>query len=240
MHVVSGSRSLKFVKNDMEATMGKHVYILRRPGILGAHGQPTNKTWNAPRIATRSIDELIGISKGLISDNILSEDEFGFLTSWFNANQHIIDVWPANVLMARINQIIEDRTVDHEERADLFRLLAEIVGHAKAGTDGMSHSTELPLTKPAPPVFFKNHRFCLTGKFVMGPRANHEFEIMDRGGLIQANVTNDTHYLVIGSMGSTDWLHSTFGRKIEKAAAMAEQGHSIALISEEHWADHLL
>ena len=88
--------------------------------------------------------------------------------------------------------------------------------------------------------FFKNQCFCLTGKFMMGPRANHEFEIKDRGGITHANVTEETNYLVIGSMGSTDWLHSTFGRKIEKAVSLAERGHPIALISEEHWADHLL
>lgn len=220
--------------------MGKRVYILRRPGKLGAHGQPSQSSWNAPRIATRSIDELIGISKGLISDQVLNEDEFGFLASWLNANQHVLDVWPANVLVARINQILEDRIVDQEERVDLFKLLAEIVGHAKNGGDGTNRSTTLPLTMPAPPVFFRNQYFCFTGKFVMGPRANHEFEIKDRGGITQANVTEETNYLVIGSMGSTDWLHSTYGRKIEKAVSLAEHGHPIALISEEHWADHLL
>lgn len=220
--------------------MGKQIYILRRPSALDAHGQPLNRLYTAPRIATRSIDELIGISKGLISDQVLNEDEFGFLASWLKANQHVLDVWPANVLASRITHILEDRVVDQEERVDLFRLLAEIVGQVKAGADGKNRSTALPLTKPAPPVFFKKQYFCLTGKFVMGPRANHEFEIKDRGGFTQGNVTEETNYLVIGSMGSVDWLHSTYGRKIEKAASMAERGHPIVLISEEHWADHLL
>lgn len=220
--------------------MGKHVYILRRPGKLGGHGQPINETWNAPRIATRSIDELIGISKGLISDHVINEEELGFLTSWLTANQHILDVWPANILAARINLILEDKIIDQEERKDLFTLLAEIVGYSQRGEDATNRSTTLPFTKPAPPVFFKNQCFCLTGKFVMGPRANHEFEIKDRGGTVHANVTNETNYLVIGSMSSSDWLHSTYGRKIEKAVILAERGHPIALISEEHWADHLL
>ncbi|MEK7784386.1 MAG: BRCT domain-containing protein [Chloroflexota bacterium] len=220
--------------------MGKQVYLLRRPGKLGTHGQPTSESWNAPRIATRSIDELIGISKGLISDHVLNEEELGFLTSWLNANQHVLDVWPANVLAARINLILEDKIIDQEEREDLFTLLAEIVGYAQRGADGTNRSTTLPFTKPAPPVFFKNQYFCLTGQFVMGPRANHEFEIKARGGITHVNVTEQTNYLVIGSMGSTDWLHSTYGRKIETAVSLAERGHPIALISEEHWADHLL
>ena len=220
--------------------MDKRVYILRRPSKLGAHGQPINHTWNASRLADRSIDELIGLCKGFTADGTISEDEVNYLTSWLNTNQHAIDVWPANAIIARINQILIDKIIDEEERADLFQLLAEVVGQAKNGGPAPNSSTSLPLTKPAPPVFFTNHRFCLTGKFVMGPRANHEFEIKERGGLIHANVTEETNYLIIGTLGSSDWLHSTYGRKIEKAVALAERGHQIALISEEHWADHLV
>jgi NAD-dependent DNA ligase len=215
--------------------MAKRIYVLRR---LDAHGQPTTP-YNAPRIADRSIDELIGICKGLIADQRLSEEEILFLTSWLNANQQASDVWPAKALIARINQILEDKLILEEERTDLFSLLAEIVGQAQDGA-ATNHSTTLPLTTPAPPVFFTGHRFCLTGRFVMGPRTNLECEIRERGGTILSTVTADTNYLVIGTIGSRDWLHSTHGRKIEKAMALAEQGHPIALISEEHWADHLL
>ena len=220
--------------------MDKRIYILRRPSKLGPHGQPTNHTWNAPRLADRSIDELIGLCKGFTADGRISEDEVNYLTSWLNTNQHAIDVWPANAIVARINQILVDKIIDPEERADLFQLLAEVVGQSKNNGPSPNSSTVLPLTKPAPPVFFTNQRFCLTGKFVMGPRANHEFEIKDRGGIIHANVTEETNYLIIGTLGSSDWLHSTYGRKIEKAVAMAERGNPIALISEEHWADHLI
>lgn len=219
--------------------MAKRIYVLRRPSKLDAHGQPTIQAWNAPRVAERSIDELIGICKGLISDQVLSEEEVGFLTSWLNANQRAIHVWPANALGARINQILEDKIIYPEERQDLFDLMAEIVGQAKNGGPPTNNSTALPLTKPAPPIFFDKQRFCLTGRFVMGPRANMEYEIRERGGIPEPNVTEETNYLVVGTIGSTDWLHSTHGRKIEKAVRLAERGLPIAVVSEEHWADHL-
>jgi NAD-dependent DNA ligase len=219
--------------------MARRIYVLRRSSKLGAHGQPNLQQWNAPRIAYRAIDELIGICKGLISDQRLSEEEILFLTGWLNANQQAADVWPANALISRINQILDDKIIMAEERDDLLILLREIVGQANnAGTT--NNSTELPLTKPAPPVFFTGHRFCLTGRFMLGQRANVEYEIRERGGLIEATVTAETNFLVIGEIGSRDWLHSTHGRKIEKAISYAERGHPIAIISEEHWADHLL
>jgi NAD-dependent DNA ligase len=219
--------------------MPRRIYVLRRPGKLDAHGQPTISDWNAPRVAERSIDELIGICKGLIADRSLSEEEVYFLTNWLKANEHTTNVWPANVLAARITQILDDKILLAEEREDLFTLLADIVGQAKGGQI-TNTSTALPLTRPAPPVFFTEHRFVLTGRFVMGQRANVAYEIQQRGGSIQDTVTNETNFLVIGTIGNRDWVHSTHGRKIEKAMALMESGRPIAIISEEHLADHFL
>lgn len=218
--------------------MPRRIYILRRSSKLDAHGQPVPQ-YNAPRVADRAIDELVGLCKGMIADKNLSEEEVGFLTSWLLANQQAIDVWPASAIASRINQITSDKIITGEEREDLLALLQEIVGQAQ-NTTATNNSTALPLTKPAPPVFFQQHRFCLTGRFAVGPRVDVEYEIRERGGIIDNTVTNGTNFLLIGEIGSRDWLHSTHGRKIEKAIAMAERGHPIALISEEHWADHLL
>ncbi len=218
--------------------MPRRIYLLRRSSKLDAHGQPAPQ-YCAPRIADRAIDELVGLCKGMIIDKNLAEEEILFLTSWLQANQQALDVWPAAAIASRLNQILADGIITLEEREDLLALLQEIVGQAQNAT-ATNNSTSLPLTKPAPPVFFRQHRFCLTGRFAVGPRVNVEFEILERGGLIDTTVTSSTHFLLIGEIGSRDWLHSTHGRKIEKAIAMAEQGHPIALISEEHWADHLL
>lgn len=45
----------------------------------------------------------------------------------------------------------------------------------------------------------------------------------------------DTHYLVIGDIGSAAWMHSTHGRKIEAAVELLERGTGIAIISEAHF-----
>lgn len=219
--------------------MARRIYMLRRPSTLDADGQPLNRSWSAPRIADRAIDELIGICKGLIADQRLNDEEILFLTSWLQANRQAAEVWPANAIISRIHQILDDKIIMVEEQEDLLMLLKEIVGQA-THPGATNHSTELPLTKPAPPVFFTNHRFCLTGRFAVGSRATIENEIRERSGTVDPNVTVETNFLVIGEIGSRDWLHSTHGRKIEKAVSYVERGLPIAIISEEHWADHLL
>jgi len=218
----------------------KRLYVLRRASKLGSHGQPRNRSWSTDRIAERSIDELIGLCKGLISDHVIVEEESAFLLQWLQANQQTLDTWPANIIAARIDGFLEDGKIDPTEREDLLTLLADIVGQSKRSHNPAENSTALPLTTPPPPIFFSNRRFCLTGRFMLGPRVNIEYEIRDRGGEVQPTVTRETDYLVIGNIGSSDWLHSTHGRKIEKAVSLAESGSSIALVSEEHWADHLL
>jgi hypothetical protein len=46
-------------------------------------------------------------------------------------------------------------------------------------------------------------------------------------------------YLIIGEIGSRDWIHSTHGRKIEKALEHNAGGARIAIIGEQHWFEQL-
>jgi len=47
-----------------------------------------------------------------------------------------------------------------------------------------------------------------------------------------------TDYLVIGEIGSSNWVHSSFGRKIEKAMELKEKGR-ISIVSEKHMQEFL-
>jgi hypothetical protein len=44
---------------------------------------------------------------------------------------------------------------------------------------------------------------------------------------------------VIGEIGSRDWIHSTHGRKIEKAMDYNGRGCRIAIVGEQHWHGYL-
>jgi hypothetical protein len=45
--------------------------------------------------------------------------------------------------------------------------------------------------------------------------------------------------LIVGTFGSRDWVHTSFGRKIEKAVTYRRAGQRLAIISEDHWAGSL-
>lgn len=77
--------------------------------------------------------------------------------------------------------------------------------------------------------------FLFTGTMAYGPRKACEALVVERGGSIAAGVSKKTHYLVIGSIGNEQWLHSSYGTKITKAVEIREVGANIAIVSEAHW-----
>jgi NAD-dependent DNA ligase len=75
----------------------------------------------------------------------------------------------------------------------------------------------------------------LTGMFESGSRANVAALIEAFGGSVAADVRATTDYLLIGSVASASWAHSSYGRKIECAVEMRTKGHPVAIICETHW-----
>lgn len=204
------------------------------------HGQLKNRWVNARRLADRSVDEMIGMCKGVIADAAINIDELNFLKRWLEANKEYINQWPANILSARLCEILADGIVDEGEKKELFSLLNDITGGTKTFyEDVKNNATTLPFCKPAPDIEFKNQLFCLTGQFFYGTRYRCEQEILQREGILQKQPSQKTSYLVIGQIGSTDWMHTAFGRKIESAVELKGKGFPISIVSEEHWVNYL-
>lgn len=219
--------------------MPDRTYILKGGGDLDDHGQPVNRAFNAARLADRNVDELLGICKGMISDGVITEGEAKFLVQWIEQQRAVITVWPVNILAARIARIMDDQKIEEQERHELFQLLSEISGSRSPQDVAKNLATVLPLTKPAPDIVFQERAFCFTGKFFYGTRDACQQAVIARRGLIHKNPIGDTHYLVIGTLGSTDWIHSTHGRKIEYAMELSQKGSQLALVCEEHWTQYL-
>jgi NAD-dependent DNA ligase len=208
----------------------------KRQPQLDEDGQPLCVSWNSRRRIDAGIDELLGFIQGILADGEVSEAETIALAAWTLKHSEIVCDWPVNVLAGRLNRIFADGRVDEAEREDLRTLLVEILGENENPL--VTSSTRLPLSMPAPDVIFDQNVFVLTGKFAFGPRRVCEAEVLALGGKTSDHVTLQTSYVVIGSVGSRDWIHSSWGRKIEKAVEYRGLC-PIAIISEQHWAEFL-
>jgi NAD-dependent DNA ligase len=204
---------------------------------LDEDGQPLNRFFNAERVEARTISELLGVINGILADGTVCAKEVEYLGRWVLTYPESASQWPANVLIEHLNRIFADGKIDDEERESLRGILEDIVGAPSHGFT--APVTRLPLTKPTPEVIFDQNTFVLTGKFLYGPRKNCERAVEIRGGRCEDNVTLRTRYLVVGTVGSRDWIQSAWGRKIERAVELSGFGE-IYIVSEETWSKYLL
>ncbi len=191
------------------------------------------------RLLERGIDEFIGICKGIIFDGIVCQSEAVNLLAWLDNNKAIAYQWPANDVYQKLSLMLGSGNLSADDEATLLDMLVKITGSPAVMLDGDNPSSLLPLCDPAPAICFADRLFILTGNFKIGPRKLLAQEIEARGGKVLSDMRLDTDYLVIGDIGSKAWMHSTHGRKIEKAIELREKGSGIAIISEQHLMDSI-
>ena len=203
---------------------------------LDNDGQPTIRRLNAARISDRGIDELLGICRGVLADGVVTDREASYLVGWMDGNREVAGQWPARDLYRRLKEMLVDRTLVPEEQGELLDTLLGITGEKGDLAERVAgFSATLPLCSPPPKVDFQGRLFCLTGKFAHGTRMQCVKEVVERGGDVQAEPTRKTSFLVVGAMGSRDWIHSSYGRKIQAAVELRENGLPLHIIAEEHW-----
>lgn len=223
----------------------------RRRVKVDGEGQPVGTTYALRRRTSRTVDELIGISKGVLADGVLNKQEADLIVQWLDVNRECEDTWPVNILTCRIEKMLEDKVIDKEERKELFPVLTEVSGGGgtRAMVDDFTGEEVEPFDTPPPLVEFKNKNFSFTGMLLYGSRKKCVQEVESRGGTFHKlpifydySDKTKTDYLVVGLLGGLTGSPPVFGRvgnKLRAALELKEEGSPIAIISEEHWVKHL-
>jgi NAD-dependent DNA ligase len=194
-----------------------------------------NYVMDAKRTA-KGLQSLLGIMGGLVCDGHLNDDEIRYLKTWMLENGDLAEVYPASIMYRRVHEILSDDVITEEERSHLTREMRILTGNNFMETGSALPDHISSLFDDDPHVIFDRNVFVFTGDFLWGTRRECFGEVQKRGGIPKDNVTNDTNYLVVGTMASPDWIVSNFGRKIQKAAEMAKSGkYEIAIIREVDW-----
>ena len=206
---------------------------------LDPHGQPLNLSFNRARRAERDLCELLGLVRGLLADGSVSQDEAALLRDWVARHRDALEHFAVRAIHDRLKMHFEDGVIDEVERIDLKALLDQLVSGKLSAICNADVSTTLPLDQPPPSIEWSGMVYVFTGKFAWGPRRDCEREVEKRGGSCEKNLTRRTSFLVIGTFGSRDWVHTAFGRKIEKAVSYRDSGASLRIVAEDHWASNL-
>jgi NAD-dependent DNA ligase len=196
-----------------------------------------NRVLNRARMDDSAISELMGLAQGVVADDVINQKEVEYIQKWITTNTNSADNPVAARLLDRIEDMLRDGVLDKAESAELLDTLERFsTGDFSPGE--IQVATTLPLDDPAPKVLFKGKVFCLSGTFAIGARRDCEQAVGNAGARV-ASLEEGADYLVIGSYATDSWVHSAFGKDIEKAVALREAGESIAIVSELHWANFL-
>lgn len=193
----------------------------------------------AKAIATRqlntAVEHMMGLIGGMVADQQLHDLEIEFLSTWLTENSRVTQTWPGFVVARKVEEVLEDGIVTSSERDHLLKLLTEMSANEFALTGSTSPEvTGLPINDSVT-VDLRNAGVCHSGEFLFGTRASCERLTLKAGGMPVDAITKKTDILVVGTRVSPNWAHSSFGRKIQKAMELQENGHSIEIISERRW-----
>jgi len=182
----------------------------------------------------RSLGALVGIATGLLADRSLNDSEIRFLNDWVSAHDEVAFAWPGDIVHQRVKAVLADGVITEAERAYLVETLQQLLGEASDTMTQATHVTELGFDDVCP-IVFEGCAFCLTGNFVYAPRDVCEAEVTKRGGIVKSGVSKKVRFIVVGSLGSPEWKHGSFGTKIEKAMQLKQEGAPISVVKEDQW-----
>jgi hypothetical protein len=190
------------------------------------------------RVATRNMDELIGMCRMVLADGHVDDAEGNLLLNWIESHYHAKDAWPGNILFDRLSHAMVKGHIDPAEESDLLEVLGKVAGGPPTtGHPGVSGA--IPFDDPLPPIVYHSHRFAITGRFVYGDRKRVMTTIESLGGECTPSVSAKCGYLIVGTLGSDEWLHSNFGTKIARAVELKAAGKQIKIVTEQYWAESL-
>ena len=183
------------------------------------------------RRTNKAIEHLLGMVTGMVADAHLHDKEVQLLQTWLTQHPEATHDFPGSVIARKVHEVLADGVITEAERTHLLEVLT-----AMASTDFSVTGSAAPEVLALPiedcvTIDFTNTMVCMTGEFLYGTRASCERLVLAAGAMCADNVGKKVDILVIGTRVSPDWVHTTFGRKIQRAMELQEQGHAIEIIS---------
>lgn len=191
------------------------------------------------RIQNKELEHFIGLLNGLVCDRVLAKQEIDYLDIWLREHPGVTGAWPGNIIHAKLQEVMRDGIVTDAERQHLLEVISSVAGNSFAETGAAAPEVAEIEFNDDCELIIPERCYCFTGEFVFGTRAECERAIERRGGFTKPSFSKKVHYLVVGSIVSPAWVHTSFGRKIQAAMELRQSGHALRIVSENRWSSVL-
>lgn len=197
-------------------------------------------------LTTSSLQFLMGMLHGIMSDGELSDSEIRHLQTWITANSFLEGCYPFDELESLISSILLDGIITPEEREMLMAFIGEFIDTSVSYNINENTIKELQskysiggICSICQEINFAESTFCFTGKSDRASRKDIAAIVENCGGSYIDRVTKGTDYLIVGNSGNPCWAYSCYGRKIEQAVNLRKDGGKIKIINEVDFWDIL-
>lgn len=190
-------------------------------------------------IITSSIQFLSGLIHGIMADGEISDKEIQSLQQWIKSNDYLTGTYPFDEIESLLMTILMDGNVTDEERDMLKAFFSNFIDLK------ISYNlNELELTAMrekysiqgicavCQEIVFEDSVFCFTGESERAKRKDIAELIESFGGKYNNSITKKTKYLVVGNKGNPCWAFSNYGRKIEEAVKLRQNGQKLIIVNE--------
>jgi len=183
----------------------------------------------------KAVEHMTGLITGIVADGVLVDTEVKFLRTWLTEHSEVTQTWPGFVIARKVEEVLEDGLISEAERSHLMQVLTELASSDFSVTGSSSPEVAALPINDSVTVELRHAGVCHTGEFLFGTRAACERLTLKAGGMPVDSISKKTDVLVVGTRVSPNWAHSSFGRKIQRAMELQEDGHPIEIISERRW-----
>ncbi len=177
--------------------------------------------FNEKRIIQRDIDELIGVCRGILADDLVNKDEAYFVLSWIEEKflkENIQKNFLVNYIYEATYEILEKKDFSSESLNKYKNKLKKIM------------SLDVILDKD---VSIKNNTICCCSGIFAKDKSIIKQKLKEKNITIKNRLTLDVNYLIIGSYGNPEWKHGAYGNKIEDAIKYRKRPDTDMLIISE-------
>ncbi|MEO9655921.1 BRCT domain-containing protein [Marinomonas sp.] len=181
------------------------------------------------------LNEFLGLISGIVSDDQVNDDELSYIVDWINNHADLVDDPTVRDVVIKMVEFSKIESLNANDEATLLSFLKQTSGIQFLETG----ATDVhPMDHIADTINSMDHtgaRICFTGVFDTGSRKQIETIATSLGAITRKDPSKSIDYVIIGSQVSPDWKHTSFGRKIQRAIELRENGHPLTILTESHW-----
>ena len=187
-------------------------------------------------LASADMQRLHGLLAGVGADRKVSEREIAGIRSWLESVQYLKGTWPYDETEAALTRILADGRIDEDEQRFLVaftRSFLERTAPKGTGTGLGADLLRYSACAVNPAIEFEGRRFCVTGAGPPAARSRLARAVAQLGGVPVLHVERNLDYLVVAAERDVAWAFSAFGRKVEEAIALRQEGLPVSIVHED-------